>query len=216
VRAELSGWAVNLQKAVSSRTWTVSLYPQFDFKSFFLPITNTHSSEHLSNLRPVLGKHQYSPLTPDYRRAVASCLTPLLRHFHSMVDCTCEPRAIRNPSNRAVVAHAFNLSTWEAEAGGSLSSRPAWSTKWVPRQPGLHRETLFHNKQTNKQTETLPSSNCFWLIFCKSIKKSSCLTQRICVRGLSSPCYAAHTMLLQVTYTCLLSYYQPLIQSVIG
>jgi hypothetical protein len=30
---------------------------------------------------------------------------------------------------RAVVAHAFNPSTWEAEAVGFLSSRPAWSTK---------------------------------------------------------------------------------------
>jgi hypothetical protein len=30
---------------------------------------------------------------------------------------------------RAVVAHAFNPSTWEAEAGGSLSTRPAWSTE---------------------------------------------------------------------------------------
>jgi hypothetical protein len=28
-----------------------------------------------------------------------------------------------------VVAHAFNPSTWEAEAGGFLSSRPAWSTE---------------------------------------------------------------------------------------
>ena len=33
---------------------------------------------------------------------------------------------------RAVVVHAFNLSTWEAEAGGFLSSRPTWTTKWVP------------------------------------------------------------------------------------
>jgi hypothetical protein len=30
---------------------------------------------------------------------------------------------------RAVVAHAFNPSTWEAEAGGFLSSRSAWSTE---------------------------------------------------------------------------------------
>jgi hypothetical protein len=29
----------------------------------------------------------------------------------------------------AVVMHAFNPSTWEAEAGGFLSSRPAWSTE---------------------------------------------------------------------------------------
>jgi hypothetical protein len=28
-----------------------------------------------------------------------------------------------------MVAHTFNPSTWEAEAGGFLSSRPAWSTK---------------------------------------------------------------------------------------
>jgi hypothetical protein len=28
-----------------------------------------------------------------------------------------------------MVAHAFNPSTWKAEAGGFLCSRPAWSTK---------------------------------------------------------------------------------------
>jgi hypothetical protein len=43
---------------------------------------------------------------------------------------------------RFIKVHAFNPSTWEAEAGGFLSSRPAWSTEWVPGQPGLHRETL--------------------------------------------------------------------------
>jgi hypothetical protein len=31
--------------------------------------------------------------------------------------------------SRAVVAHAFDPSTWEAEAGGFLSLRPAWSTE---------------------------------------------------------------------------------------
>jgi hypothetical protein len=35
-------------------------------------------------------------------------------------------KAVRGPG---VVAHAFNPSTWEAEAGRFLSSRPAWSTK---------------------------------------------------------------------------------------
>jgi hypothetical protein len=54
-----------------------------------------------------------------------------------------------------VVAHTFNPSTWEAEAeaGRCLSSKSAWSTKWVPGQPGLYRETLSRktkNKQTNK------------------------------------------------------------------
>jgi hypothetical protein len=50
-----------------------------------------------------------------------------------------------------VVAHAFkNPSTWEAEAGGLLSSRPAWSTKGVPGQPGLYRETLSREKKKKK------------------------------------------------------------------
>jgi hypothetical protein len=52
-----------------------------------------------------------------------------------------------------MVAHAFNPSIREAEAGGFLSSRPAWSTKWAPGQPGIYRETLSWNKQTNKQTK---------------------------------------------------------------
>jgi hypothetical protein len=32
------------------------------------------------------------------------------------------------------VAHTFNPSTWEAEAGGFLSSRPAWSTEFQDSQ----------------------------------------------------------------------------------
>jgi hypothetical protein len=60
-----------------------------------------------------------------------------------------------------VVAHAFNPSTREAETGGFLSSRPAWSTELVPGQPGLHRETLSRKNQkkkgkTNKQKTKAP------------------------------------------------------------
>jgi hypothetical protein len=50
--------------------------------------------------------------------------------------------------------HAFNPSTREAEAGGFLSSRPAWSTKWVPGQPGLYRETLSWNPPPKKKRVT--------------------------------------------------------------
>jgi hypothetical protein len=56
-----------------------------------------------------------------------------------------------------MVAHAFNPSTPEAEAGGFLSSRPAWSTEWVPGQTGLYRETVSwktKNKKTKKQNKT--------------------------------------------------------------
>jgi hypothetical protein len=46
---------------------------------------------------------------------------------------------IKKKIRLGVVAHG----TWEAEAGRFLSLRPAWSTKWVPGLPRLHRETLF-------------------------------------------------------------------------
>jgi hypothetical protein len=36
---------------------------------------------------------------------------------------------LRDKKGWAMVAHSFNPSTWEAEAGGFLSSRPAWSTE---------------------------------------------------------------------------------------
>lgn len=46
-----------------------------------------------------------------------------------------------------MVAHAFNSSTGETESGGSLSLKPVWSTKWIPEQPRLLRETLFLTSQ---------------------------------------------------------------------
>ena len=42
--------------------------------------------------------------------------------------------------SRALVAHAFNNSTWEAKAARFVSSKPAWTSQWAPGQPGLHRE----------------------------------------------------------------------------
>jgi major histocompatibility complex class I len=44
----------------------------------------------------------------------------------------------------AMVAHAFNPSNWEAEAGRFLSSRPAWSTQRNPQKT---------NKQKQKNTK---------------------------------------------------------------
>jgi hypothetical protein len=52
-----------------------------------------------------------------------------------------------------MVVHAFETSTWEAEAGGFLSSSPAWSTELVPGQPGLHRKTLSRKKKKRKKKE---------------------------------------------------------------
>jgi hypothetical protein len=79
------------------------------------------------------------------------------KHSHTY---GCKERC-RKGGTRIVRASRANPSTREAEAGGFLSSRPAWSTKWVPGQPGLHRETLSpkqnktkknKNKQTNKKS----------------------------------------------------------------
>ena len=58
---------------------------------------------------------------------------------------------------RAVEAHTFNPSTWEVEAGRSLSLRPAWSIG----QPDLHREILSRKKtKTNKHTTNKKQTVC--------------------------------------------------------
>jgi hypothetical protein len=48
-----------------------------------------------------------------------------------------------------VVAHAFNPSTWEAEAGRFFSSRSAWSTEFL--DSGIYRETLSQKKKRKKK-----------------------------------------------------------------
>jgi hypothetical protein len=60
-------------------------------------------------------------------------------------------------SHQVVAAHACDPSTGEAEAGRFLSLRPAWSTEWVPGQPGLHRETL--PRKTKTKTTTTQEKN---------------------------------------------------------
>jgi major histocompatibility complex class I len=45
------------------------------------------------------------------------------------VDIDVNKIYVKKILKRAVVAHAFNPSTWEAEAGRFLSLRPAWSTE---------------------------------------------------------------------------------------
>ena len=55
---------------------------------------------------------------------------------------------------QGMVVHAFNPSTWRAEAGGSLNSKPAWSTERVPGQPGLHGETLSQKNKSNNNNKT--------------------------------------------------------------
>ena len=49
--------------------------------------------------------------------------------------------------------HTFNPSTWEAAAGGSPSSSPAYSVEWILGQPGLHRETLSSKRERQTKRE---------------------------------------------------------------
>jgi hypothetical protein len=90
---------------------------------------------------------------------------------------------LRQPCSRSVVAHTFNPSTWEAEVGGSLSSRPAWSTKWIPGQPGLHRRNPVSEKKPKKQKtkkdshavsadQEVSSNFARWLDDCEDVHKS--------------------------------------------
>ena len=51
---------------------------------------------------------------------------------------------------QAVMAHAFNPSTLEAEAGISVSSRPAWSTRASSR-PQTYREILSQKTKRKKK-----------------------------------------------------------------
>jgi hypothetical protein len=65
--------------------------------------------------------------------------------------------------------HAFDPSTWEAEAGGFLSSRPAWSQSEFQDSQGdtekpcleKRKQNKTKNKQTNKQTNTKDISSAY-------------------------------------------------------
>ena len=84
---------------------------------------------------------------------LCNTLQPSARAVHRRCGCVPPPSLFllwSEEINLAVVVQAFNPSTWEAEVGGALSWRPAWSTEQVPWQPALHRETLSH-KKTQKE-----------------------------------------------------------------
>ena len=54
---------------------------------------------------------------------------------------------LKNEAQPGMVAHAFNPGTWEAEAGGFLSSRPTWSTEGVPGQPKATQKPCLEKKK---------------------------------------------------------------------
>jgi hypothetical protein len=61
----------------------------------------------------------------------------------------------KKKKSRVVVAHTFNLSTWEAETGGFLSSRPAWSTKSSRTAKTIQRNPVLKNQKKKKKERAL-------------------------------------------------------------
>jgi hypothetical protein len=108
-------------------------------------------------------------LTPSYLSHKACLGSSLTSSSYS----TFKNNLLKHKGCQAVVAHAFNPSTREAEAGGSLSSRPAWSTKWVPGQPGLHRENPVLKNPPKKKKTLMGSPTPTGLISAKVISPAS-------------------------------------------
>jgi len=48
--------------------------------------------------------------------------------------------------------HAYNPSTQEAEAGGSLSSRPIWSIKWAPHE-ATQRNSVWKKRSSSSSSQ---------------------------------------------------------------
>ena len=54
-----------------------------------------------------------------------------------------------------VVVHTFNPSTWEVEAGGFLSLRTAWSTKWFQDSQGYTEKPCLKKPKKKKKKRRL-------------------------------------------------------------
>jgi hypothetical protein len=74
-------------------------------------------------------------LVEDFKKDIHNSLKEIQEDTGKQVECHKEEaqKSLKELQGkhccRAVMVHAFNPSTWEAEAGRFLSSRPAWSTK---------------------------------------------------------------------------------------
>jgi hypothetical protein len=95
--------------------------------------------------------HRHIPLIPAPGKSRQVGLWGFLASKASWALNKMRDGVSKSKVSRAVVVHAFNPSTWKAETGVFLSSKPAWSTEWVPGQPGLHRETLSRKNKPKKR-----------------------------------------------------------------
>jgi hypothetical protein len=87
----------------------------------------------LNNLSLIHGTHIGRETMPSNCPLASTCAHDVFTHTHTHTHAHThrvnkQINTLKIPT-RAVVVHTFNPSTREAETGGSLSSRPAWSTK---------------------------------------------------------------------------------------
>jgi hypothetical protein len=104
----------------------------------------------LSYTDPLKDKH---PLLYNTKNHIFNITTYLTIKFLALRSCKAHSsrcKILKISLCLAVVVNAFNLSTWETEADGSLSLRPAWSTAKVPGHPKLHRGTLSLKEEEEK------------------------------------------------------------------
>jgi hypothetical protein len=80
--------------------------------------------------QPELHENPVSKTKPNQIRSIYSKFVILLHRIGSLLGSPSEVilKGMRW-EGQTVMAHTFNPSTWDAEAGGFLSSRPAWSTE---------------------------------------------------------------------------------------
>jgi hypothetical protein len=100
------------------------------------------------------GSNPFYTMSP-LGQAVLDCIRQQLRALAASSDTT--NKQTNKQKTWAVVAHAFNPSTWEAEVGRLLSLRPAWSTSEFQDSQGYTEKPCLEKikkptKQTTKKT----------------------------------------------------------------
>jgi hypothetical protein len=114
-------------------------------------------------------------------------------------------------------ALVFSPSTWEAEAGRFLSLRPAWSTNWVHRQPGLLRNpdskkpTNQPNKQTNKK-QTNKKVRARWTqcrILSEKLRKINQNTSQVILKNRNRGNVSLPNSFFEVIITLILNHTKP-------
>jgi hypothetical protein len=89
------------------------------------------------------------------------------------------------------VAHTFNPSTREAEAGGFLNSRPAWSTEWYQDSQSYTEKPCLKKQKTT--TTTTKRNSIYIYIYI-------CIYMCVCIHIYTHICIYIHTHTYIYTY----------------